>query len=74
MSFREFMISRPSTSSIRLESQPNLNQTSSMRVTSVRLDHGVHNLHYKEEGSSSPTQTEMEIRSTFKSELNVFIS
>lgn len=73
MSSREFMNSRPSTSSIRPKSHPNLNQTSSVRVSSVRLDHGVLDLHYEEERSSPPTQTEMEIGLAFRSKLNVII-
>lgn len=60
ISSKDFMSSRPSTSSIRHEPYPNPNKTNLVTVSSIRLDHKVPNLHYEEERSSSPTQTKME--------------
>ena len=58
------MSSKPSTSNIRNE--PILN----LKIKSVKIDQGIHNIIYEENLPNSPTQTEIDT----SSQLNVIIS
>ena len=63
------MSSRPSTSSIRSESKPNLNRPNSLKIKYVRLDQGIPNIIYEEKLFDFQTQTKMDI----SFQLNVII-
>ena len=63
------MSSRPSTSSIKSESIPNVYISNFLKIKYVRLDQRIPNIIYEENLPDSPTQTEMDT----SSQLNVII-